>query len=62
MQWFLQRVLGMTGGAGDVSWEDLREDPENPDYTIAGFAYGEDEDEEDEEDNEEIPGLDLDEV
>jgi hypothetical protein len=59
MQWFLQRVLGMTGGAGDVHWEDLREDPENPDYTIAGFAYGEDEDEED---NEEIPSLDLDEV
>jgi hypothetical protein len=62
MQWFLQRILGMTGGAGDVHWEDLRGDPENPDYTIAGFAYGEDEDEEDEEDNEEIPGLDLDEV
>jgi hypothetical protein len=50
----------MTGGAGDVSWEDLREDlredPENPDYTIAGFAYGEDKDEVD---NTEIPGLDL---
>jgi hypothetical protein len=74
MQWFLQRVLGMTGGAGDVSWEDLREDPENPDYTMAGFAYGEDEDEEisyygmssaakdeDEDEDEEIPGLDLDE-
>jgi hypothetical protein len=74
MQWFLQRVLGMTGGAGHIYWEDLREDPENPDYSIAGFAYGEDEDEEisyydmasaaygeDEEEEEEIPSLDLDE-
>jgi hypothetical protein len=74
MQWFLQRLLGMAGGAGDVHWEDLREDPENPDYSIAGFAYGEEEDEEisyydmasaaygeDEEEEEEIPSLDLDE-
>jgi hypothetical protein len=33
----------MAGGVGDMDLEDLMDDPENPDYTIAGFAYGEDE-------------------
>ncbi|KAJ8103630.1 hypothetical protein POJ06DRAFT_293493 [Lipomyces tetrasporus] len=26
MQWFLQRVAGMAGAAGDIDWEDLDED------------------------------------
>jgi hypothetical protein len=46
MQWFVQRILGMAGGVGDVDLEDLMDDPENPDYCRVGFRWDEDKDEE----------------
>jgi hypothetical protein len=49
MQWLLQRVLGMAGGAEEVELEDVSEDSD--DITTAARDYGEGEDE--------IPSLDL---
>jgi hypothetical protein len=70
MQWFLQRILGMAGGVGDVDLEDLMDDPENPDYCRAGVVWDEDKYEEifdydiagaasDEDEDEKIPDYDV---